>query len=58
MPFLGILLYIIGALIVGLCGKDRVMRFWGFFFASILFTPVIGMFLVLVARQADPLPRN
>jgi hypothetical protein len=41
--------------IVGILGKDRKMGFWGYFFGSILLTPLIGILLVFAS---DPLPRE
>lgn len=41
--------------VVGLIGKNRKFGFWGYFFASLLVTPIIGILLVLAS---DPRPRN
>lgn len=35
--------------LVGVVGRKRTMGFWGYFFASIVLTPVIGILLVLVS---------
>ena len=43
------LLVIILSIIVGLLGINRKFGFWGYFFASILLTPIIGLILVLAS---------
>lgn len=48
------LLIFIGSLIIALLGINRKMGFWGYFFASIVLTPIIGLLLLLVS---DPKPR-
>ncbi|MBI5815642.1 MAG: hypothetical protein HZB29_08550 [Nitrospinae bacterium] len=35
--------------IVGLLGINRKFGFWGYFFASLLLTPAIGLLLVLAS---------
>ena len=41
------------SLLVGLMGYDRKFGFWGYFFASLLLSPFLGILLVLAS---DPLP--
>jgi hypothetical protein len=42
---------------VGLCflvavvGKTRPLRFWGYFFASFILTPFVGLLLLLAAGR-------
>ncbi len=43
-----------GSLIIGFLGMNRKMGFWGYFFSSLLLTPIIGILLVSVS---DPKPR-
>jgi hypothetical protein len=43
-----VLLCVILALIIGFFGRNLRFGFWGYFFVSILFTPIIG-FLILIA---------
>ncbi|OQX11467.1 MAG: hypothetical protein BWK80_44690 [Desulfobacteraceae bacterium IS3] len=45
------ILYVIFSLFIGLSGYNRKMGFWGYFFSSLLFTPVIGLLLVLVSEK-------
>jgi uncharacterized membrane protein len=41
--------------LVALLGRNRKMGFWGYFFGSILLTPIIGLLLVLAS---DPKPQQ
>ncbi len=44
------------AITVGALGRHRTMGFWGYFFASIVLTPLMGLLLVLVSgRKEDSL---
>ena len=46
--------YIVLSLIVGICGMNRKLGFWGYFFGSILLTPIIGVILVICSdRRKD-----
>lgn len=49
------ILTILASLIIAILGKYRKMGFWGYFFASLLLTPVIGLLLLFAS---DPSPRN
>lgn len=49
---LGILsIMIILSAIVALMGMNRKFGFWGYFFASMLLSPLIGLFLVLASDR-------
>jgi uncharacterized membrane protein len=37
------------ALLIGLLGINRTMGFWGYFFGSLVLTPVVGVLLLLVS---------
>ncbi len=39
---------VIPAAIIGFMGAKRRLGFWGYFFASLLLTPLIGLLLVFV----------
>ncbi len=41
--------------LIGVLGRRRKMGFWGYFFGSILLTPIIGLLLVLAS---DPKPKK
>jgi hypothetical protein len=47
---------IVLSFIVALFGRNRKFGFWGYLFASLLLTPVIGLILVLASDKADPKP--
>lgn len=50
-----IILMVFLSFIVALLGKNRKMGFWGYFFGSLLLTPIIGLLLVLAS---DPKPKS
>ncbi len=37
--------------LLGILGRNRKMGFWGYFFGSILLTPLIGLLLVLASDK-------
>lgn len=41
--------------IVGYVGKGRKFGFWGYFFCSVLFTPIIGL-IITFASDKRPAP--
>lgn len=41
--------WLILAVVIGFFGRNRRFRFWGYFFASILLTPIVGILLLLAA---------
>lgn len=47
-------LYFIICFFIGLLGNNKKMGFWGYFFASFLFTPVVGFILVIVSADREP----
>jgi hypothetical protein len=49
-----IIAYILVGLLVALSGRNRKMGFWGYFFGSILLTPLIGLLLVLASDPKEP----
>ena len=49
-----VFLIFFGSLIIGFLGMNRKMGFWGYFFSSLLLTPIMGILLVSVS---DPKPR-
>lgn len=46
-----VLIYVILSLIIGLFGSNRKFGFWGYFFGSLLLTPIIGLVLVLASDK-------
>jgi len=47
MPVLGLLVMIALSYFIGFLGRNRKLGFWGYFFASVVLTPVIGLLLVV-----------
>jgi len=50
-----IIVLLVLSAIVGYVGKDRKFGFWGYFFCSVLFTPIIGL-IVTFASDKRPAP--
>lgn len=48
-----ILGYIILCTIVGILGRNKTIGFWGFFFFSAILTPVIGIAILIIAKDRD-----
>jgi len=46
-----IVAYFILCIIIGLLGRGRKMGGWGYFFSSIVLTPVIGIMLVMLSDK-------
>lgn len=44
----------VGSILVGLLGRNRKFGFWGYFFASILLSPIIGLLLVVASDKRKP----
>ncbi len=47
-------LHLLFSLLVGLLGRHRKFGFWGYFFGSIVLTPVIGLLMVLASDPRKP----
>jgi len=63
MPGLWSALALLGAYIgaggiVGLLGSRRALGVWGYFFASLLLTPLIGLLLFIVAEPQPQRPQR
>ncbi len=41
--------YLCVALLIGILGTHRKMGFWGYFFSSLLLTPLMGILLLLAS---------
>jgi len=48
MPLALQLIYLLSCFFVALFGRDKKMGFWGYFFFSIIFSPVMGALVVIV----------
>ena len=49
--------WVIGAVVIAFFGRHMRFGFWGYFFASILLTPIIGVLLLFAAIPRRH-PRN
>lgn len=45
------IIYFSLSLIIGVLGSNRVMGFWGYMFCSIIFSPIIGLMVLLVSSK-------
>lgn len=45
--------YVLLSWITAWCGRNRVFGFWGYFFASILLTPVLGVLFVIASAERE-----
>lgn len=48
-----ILGYIIFCTIVAILGRNKTIGFWGFFFFSVILTPVIGLSILIIAKNRN-----
>ena len=47
-------LWLILAVVIGFFGRHFRFGFWGYFFATVLFTPVIGGLMLIAAMPRRP----
>lgn len=52
------LLNILICLLIASLGRNRKFGFWGYFFASLLLTPFLGMILVIASSPVQPKDRE
>ena len=50
-PQIGFFAFLAGSLAFAVFGSNRKFGFWGYFFASLLFTPLIGVLLVIASDK-------
>lgn len=43
--------------LIGYLGRNKKLGFWGFLFASLLLTPLLGLLLLIVCKPAEPCAR-
>lgn len=43
------IVFLVMAIIIGICGRNQRFGFWGHFFATLLFTPLVGILLLLAS---------
>lgn len=44
-------IYVFICLLVGVCGMNRKLGFWGYFFGSLVLSPIVGTILVLCSDR-------
>jgi uncharacterized membrane protein len=49
-----IVAWLLGSLIIALCGSKYRFGFWGYFFGSLVLTPIVGFFLLMAAIPPRP----
>ena len=50
---IGLILYVVFSILVGLCGSQRRMGFIGTFIVSLLFTPILVLIVLLLTGPAQ-----
>jgi hypothetical protein len=53
IPLFGIVLYTLACMLIAHLGRNGKFAFWGNFLISVIFTPVIGL-VVLLAQDLRP----
>ncbi len=53
MGLINFFIYLALSVAVAYFGKDRKFGFWGYFFASLLLTPLIGVLLVIASDKRN-----
>lgn len=43
--------YIVLSIIAGIIGSDRNLGFWGFFIASLIVSPILTLFFLLITKN-------
>lgn len=43
------IVYLLICLMIGFFGRNRKLTFWGYFFGSIVLTPIVGLILVFAS---------
>jgi len=55
---MSLLVFYIGlCALIGLCGSKLRFGFWGYFFFSLIFTPLLGLFVVVGSDRRKPSAR-
>lgn len=49
-----LLFYIFTSFLIGVLGTNRKFGFWGYFFCSLLFTPFLGVIILLASSKTIP----
>lgn len=57
-PYVLPFLYFLGSLLVATFGRRRKWGFWGYFWASIVMSPVLGLLFVLAGEKPQWRPKS
>jgi hypothetical protein len=52
-PVIAVILYVVFALLVGLCGSQRRMGFFGTFLISLVVTPVVAVLVLILTAPSN-----
>jgi hypothetical protein len=52
-----VILYLVFCFLVGLCGRDRRMGFFGTFLMAFVFTPLVVLIVLLLTAASRPIER-
>lgn len=52
--YLIIAVWFLGSLIIALCGSRFRFGFWGYFFGSLMLSPIVGFLLLMAAIPPRP----
>jgi hypothetical protein len=47
-------LWLMLAIVIGFFGRRHRFGFWGYFFATVLFTPIVGVLMLIAAMPRRP----
>ena len=47
------IVYILACVCVGALGKNTLLGFWGFFTLSLIFSPAIGIIIVVIGKSKE-----
>lgn len=53
LPTVGLILYIVFSILVGICGSQRRMGFIGTFIVSLIFTPILVLIVLLLTGPSQ-----
>lgn len=54
IPLFGIVLYVMACSLLAYVGRNGKFTFWGNFWVSVIFTPIIGILVVLAQDNRAP----
>jgi len=51
MPFYVQIAYFVLCLVLAIAGRKKIMGFWGYFFCSILLSPILGFLMLVISSD-------